>query len=75
MMQHNHTTGISPTLTAIVAKAQKATINVELANPFRPSIILMALATPPVANAVKTIDIQYTFKIKPSPGMPKEVKL
>ena len=42
----------SPTEWAIVAIATNAITIMELANPFKPSIILIALAMPPIAIAV-----------------------
>jgi hypothetical protein len=48
---------VSPNDQATTAKPKNARVTMVLASPLKPSMMLIALATPPTANEVKTTDM------------------
>lgn len=57
MIRQVNANGISPTCLAMMPKAAKMISAVPAVSPFNPSIMLMELATPPTAMAVKTTEM------------------
>ncbi|MPN55727.1 hypothetical protein SDC9_203411 [bioreactor metagenome] len=67
IMRQVKASGISPTWRAINPKAASIIMAVPAVRPLKPSMILMALATPPTAKAVNMTEISVKLKSQSIP--------